>query len=65
MSGVNVICPSCFEEFEVPAPHPGEVPCALVYECEACCRHMRLAFDEQDGPEVYNAYWLGDNAPGG
>ena len=50
MSGVSVICPSCFEEFEVPAPHPGEVPCDVDYDCEVCCRPITLtvAIDEDE-----------------
>jgi hypothetical protein len=65
MPGVSVICPSCFEEFEVPAPHPGEVPCDVDYDCEVCCRPMRIAFDEEDGEVVGNAYGLGENGPWG
>jgi hypothetical protein len=65
MSGVSVICPSCFEEFEVPAPHSSEVPCDVDYDCEVCCRPMRIAFDEDDGEIVGNAYGLGENGPWG
>ncbi len=48
---VAVICPSCFQEFEVPAPTPVETPCDVDYDCEICCRPMRILF-EFDGDEV-------------
>jgi hypothetical protein len=48
---VAVICPSCFQEFEVPAPAPMETPCDVDYDCEICCRPMRILF-EFDGDEV-------------
>ena len=66
MHGVSVICPSCFEAFEVPAPHPGELPCDVDYDCEVCCRPMRISFDEdEDEGVVGNAYGLGDSGPWG
>jgi hypothetical protein len=49
-----VICPSCFQEFEVPAPAPHETPCDVDYDCEICCRPMRIVF-EFDGDEVYGS----------
>jgi hypothetical protein len=55
-----VICPTCFEEFEVPAPYPGEVPCDVDYDCEVCCRPMRISFEECDGEIIGSAYGLGD-----
>jgi hypothetical protein len=55
-----VICPSCCQEFEVPAPHFSETPCDVDYDCEVCCRPMRISFDEMDGEVVGSAYGLGD-----
>jgi hypothetical protein len=44
----------------VPAPHFTEVPCDVDYDCEVCCRPMRIAFDEEDGEIIGTAYGLGD-----
>mgnify|MGYP006992419209 CR=1 FL=1 len=35
------------------------------YDCEVCCRPMRIAFDEEDGEVAGNAYGLGENGPWG
>ena len=40
-----VTCPTCFEEFEVPVPYIDEVPCDVDYDCEVCCRPMRISFE--------------------
>ena len=55
-----VICPSCFEEFEVMAPPPEEVPCEVDYDCEVCCRPMLIRFDEMDGEVFGDAVGLGE-----
>lgn len=57
-----VVCPSCFQEFEVPCPHHTELPCDLDYDCEVCCRPMRILFqmDECEGEMRATAYGLGD-----
>jgi hypothetical protein len=57
---VTVTCPSCFEEFEVAAPDVGEVPADVDYDCEVCCRPMRIVFEEEDGEVVGAAYGLGE-----
>jgi hypothetical protein len=49
---MEVTCPTCFETFEVPAPHITEVPCTVDYDCEVCCRPMSISFWEEDD-EVY------------
>ncbi|MBE2286114.1 MAG: CPXCG motif-containing cysteine-rich protein [Prosthecobacter sp.] len=59
MHAVSVTCPSCFEEFDVPAPAAQEVPCDVDYDCEVCCRPMRIYFDEDGGEITGNAYGLG------
>ena len=65
MQGVSVVCPSCFQEFEVASPDLSEVPCDVDYDCEICCRPLRILF-EQDGDEVMgNAYGLGESGPWG
>jgi hypothetical protein len=40
----EVVCPTCFEAFGVPAPDASEVPCELDYDCEVCCAPMRVLF---------------------
>lgn len=57
---VSVTCPSCFEVFEVTAPGPDEVPCDVDYDCEICCRPMRIWFEQTDGEIEAQAYGLGD-----
>jgi Cysteine-rich CPXCG len=54
-----VTCPSCFEEFEVAAPPPDEVPCTVDYDCEVCCRPMVIHFSEYDGDIAAEAVGLG------
>jgi hypothetical protein len=60
MNTVLVTCPTCFEEFEVAAPALSEVPTDVDYDCEVCCRPMRIAFAEEDGEVSGYAYGLGD-----
>jgi hypothetical protein len=57
---IPVTCPSCFEEFEVAAPSPDEVPCEVDYDCEVCCRPMVIRFDLWDGEVIAEAAGLGD-----
>jgi hypothetical protein len=57
---VPVTCPSCFQVFDVAAPGFGEVPCDVDYDCEVCCRPLRIYFEEMDGEVVGQAYGLGD-----
>jgi len=54
-SFVSVVCPSCFESFEVQGPAPGELPAEWDYDCEVCCRPMVIAFSEDDGEVVADA----------
>jgi hypothetical protein len=56
----SVTCPSCFQVFDVAAPSPDEVPCDVDYDCEVCCRPLRICFDEEDGEVVATGYGLGD-----
>lgn len=46
---VEVICPSCFEAFEVVCPPIGELPVDVDYDCEVCCRPMIISFSEHGG----------------
>lgn len=55
-----VTCPTCFEEFDVPAPFITEVPCTVDYDCEVCCRPMSIDFWEEDGEVVAEARGLAD-----
>ncbi|MDF1751417.1 MAG: CPXCG motif-containing cysteine-rich protein [Verrucomicrobiales bacterium] len=51
MDTAPVTCPTCFETFYVALPLPEEVPCALDYDCEVCCRPMVIQCwleDEED-----------------
>jgi hypothetical protein len=65
MHTTPVTCPSCFQEFEVPAPSYNEVPCDVDYDCEVCCRPLRIFFSEDDGEILGMAYGLGENGPYG
>lgn len=60
-----VTCPSCFQEFEVPTPSISEVPCDVDYDCEVCCRPLRVFFSEEDGDITGMAYGLADVGPFG
>jgi hypothetical protein len=59
---IDITCPFCFQEFGVAAPAPAELPCDVDYDCEICCRPMRIAFDTDDvTDEPYaEAYSLAD-----
>jgi hypothetical protein len=57
---VSVTCPSCFQVFEVAAPGFGEVPCDVDYDCEVCCRPLRIFFEEDGGEVMATGYGLGD-----
>jgi hypothetical protein len=61
----DVTCPSCFEAFFVHSPGPDELPCDVDYDCEICCRPLRIYFDEDDGDILATAYGLGDSGPFG
>lgn len=65
MHTTPVTCPSCFQEFEVPSPSYSEVPCDVDYDCEVCCRPLRILFTEDDGEVFGNAYGLGESGPYG
>ena len=52
---LSVICPTCFETFEIAAPSRGEVPAELDYDCEVCCRPMVISVwvvDDELGAEA-------------
>lgn len=57
---MEVTCPTCFENFDVPAPHITEVPCTVDYDCEVCCRPMSIEFWEEDDEVVGQAVGLAD-----
>lgn len=57
---VDVTCPSCYQVFGVPAPFPNECPCDVDYDCEVCCRPLRISFWEDDEQVEGEAYGLGD-----
>ncbi len=44
MHTAEVVCPSCFESFEVVCPPPEEMPAEVDYDCEICCRPMIIHF---------------------
>jgi hypothetical protein len=56
----EVVCPTCHESFEVPAPDISEVPCEWDYDCEICCAPMRIVFSADDGGVVAEARGLGE-----
>ncbi len=43
METLSVICPTCFETFEIVAPSTGEVPAELDYDCAVCCAPMVIS----------------------
>ncbi|MDF1850203.1 MAG: CPXCG motif-containing cysteine-rich protein [Verrucomicrobiales bacterium] len=47
MNTYPVTCPTCFEEFEVPLPAVTETPSEVDYDCEICCRPMRIFFENE------------------
>jgi len=60
----EVVCPTCFESFEVMSPAIGEsvFPVELDYDCAVCCRPMLIVFEmfnEKDGVSA-TALGLGD-----
>jgi hypothetical protein len=57
-----VQCPTCFETFEEVMPPPEELPAEYDYDCEICCRPLRISFwaDEEDGFVEGEAYGLCD-----
>lgn len=57
---VTVVCPSCFEEFSVVPPSPGELPAQWDYDCEVCCRPMVIVFEDDDGDVVAEARSLAE-----
>ncbi|MEM0897141.1 MAG: hypothetical protein AAGJ79_09655 [Verrucomicrobiota bacterium] len=56
----DVVCPTCFEIFSIPAPAISEVPCDVDYDCEVCCRPMIVAFFAEAEEVVAEARGLGD-----
>ncbi len=57
---VRIVCPACYETFEVAAPSPGEVPAEVDYDCEICCRPMVIAFWQEEGEILAEARSLDD-----
>jgi len=53
----EVVCPSCFESFEVAAPIIGEAvfPIELDYDCNVCCRPMFIVFESLYGSDEVSA----------
>jgi hypothetical protein len=56
----EVVCPTCFEVFAVPAPDLSEVPCEFDYDCEVCCAPMQILFSADEGEVVAEARGLGE-----
>ncbi len=56
MDWIPVVCPTCFESFDIPPPDLAETEAQLDYDCEICCRPMVLtvAIDE-DGETTIQA----------
>jgi hypothetical protein len=59
-ASAEVVCPTCFEVFAVPAPDFSEVPCEWDYDCEVCCAPMRILFSAEEGEVVAEARGLGE-----
>jgi hypothetical protein len=60
METYPVTCPTCFEIFEVPLPAPTETPSEVDYDCEICCRPMRILFEDQYGEVTATALGIHD-----
>ncbi|HUF61611.1 MAG TPA: CPXCG motif-containing cysteine-rich protein [Verrucomicrobiales bacterium] len=53
MTSVSVQCPVCGEVFVVLAPPEEETPADVDYDCEVCCRPMRILFTwSAEGPQA-------------
>ncbi len=51
----ELVCPTCFERFEVAAPDVGDTvfPVEHDYDCAVCCRPMLIVFEISfEGDEV-------------
>lgn len=57
---ITLTCPTCGEMFEIPEPHESEVPCAVDYDCEVCCRPMVVSFATEDSEVTGEARGLGE-----
>ncbi len=57
---IDITCPTCFQVFGVAAPAPEECPCDVDYDCEICCRPLRISFWEDEGDVIGEAYGLGE-----
>lgn len=55
-----VTCPYCYQVFQVASPPLSELPADVDYDCEICCRPMRIAFETEDGEVDAFAYSLGE-----
>lgn len=55
----TVVCPTCHESFDVPAPPSDETPCELDYDCEVCCAPMAILFTAEGGEVFGEARGLG------
>lgn len=53
----EVVCPSCFESFEVAAPDVGDAsfPIEHDYDCAVCCRPMIIVFETLDDSNQVSA----------
>ena len=56
----GVVCPTCFEPFDVPVPDVSEVPCEVDYDCEVCCAPMRILFTADGGSVAAEARGLAE-----
>ena len=59
MHHADVTCPSCFQDFSVPAPYVDELPADVDYDCEICCRPMTISFSLEDDEIIAEAFGLG------
>ena len=57
---VAVVCPTCFETFEIASPPQAELPCEIDYDCEICCRPMVISLWSEGGEVAANAAGIAD-----
>ncbi|MGB0370507.1 MAG: CPXCG motif-containing cysteine-rich protein [Opitutales bacterium] len=59
-SDCSVVCPTCFETFEVSGPAVYEVPTEWDYDCEVCCRPMLIRFYAEDDEVFAEAFGINE-----
>lgn len=51
MELIKILCPTCFEVFEIVCPPFSEIPAELDYDCEVCCSPLIIDL-HRNGDEI-------------